>query len=156
IDSRLDATVRVITPAGIELAESRDVFGADPFLDFTLPVDGRYVIKLHDATYSGSPDHLYRLTLHNGPHLDAIMPLAFVPGACTPLTVIGRQFGACAMREARRTSDGLPFEISRDSITDAGDRSLDPSFPCAAWMLVPSAAAVTRWGFEYARVRINV
>ena len=57
----------LLTPAGTELAESRDVFGADPFLDVTLPADGRYVIKVHDATYAGSPDHVYRLTVHDGP-----------------------------------------------------------------------------------------
>ena len=40
IDSRLDATIRMLTPEGTELAESRDVFGVDPFLDVTLPADG--------------------------------------------------------------------------------------------------------------------
>ena len=64
------------TPSGTELAESRDVFGLDPFLDVTLPADGRYVIKVHDAIYAGSTDHVYRLTVHDGPHLDAILPAA--------------------------------------------------------------------------------
>ena len=80
IESRLDATIRILTPALTELAESRDVFGLDPFLDVTLPADGRYVIKVHDAIYAGSPDHFYRLTVHDGPHLDAILPAAVGPG----------------------------------------------------------------------------
>ena len=80
IDSRLDATLRLLDPSNKELAESRDVFGTDPFLDVTLPADGRYVIKVHDAVYAGSPDHVYRLTVHDGPHLDAILPLAAQPG----------------------------------------------------------------------------
>ena len=42
-------------------------FGADPFLDLTLPADGRYVVKVHDVIYAGSPDHLYRLTLPTAP-----------------------------------------------------------------------------------------
>ena len=86
----------VITPAGTELAESRDVFGVDPFLDVTLPADGRYVIKLHDATYAGSPDHVYRLTVHDGPHLDAILPQAAAPGTSATFTLIGRGLGAGA------------------------------------------------------------
>ena len=73
-DSHFDA-------GGTELAESRDVFGLDPFLDVTLPADGRYVIKVHDAIYAGSPDHVYRLTVHDGPHLDAMLPAAVGPGS---------------------------------------------------------------------------
>ena len=55
------------------------MFGLDPFLDVTLPADGRYVIKVHDATYAGSPDHVYRMTVHDGPHLDAVLPAAVGP-----------------------------------------------------------------------------
>ena len=41
IDSRLDATLRLFAGNGRELEESRDAVGADPFLDVTLPADGR-------------------------------------------------------------------------------------------------------------------
>ena len=68
---------------GQEIAENRDFFGADPFLDLTLPADGRYVVKVHDVTYGGSPDHGYRLTLHDGPHLDAIVPAVAEPGVAS-------------------------------------------------------------------------
>ena len=95
------------TPRDTELAESRDVFGADPFLDVTLPADGRYVIKVHDAVYAGSPDHVYRLIVHDGPHLDAILPLAAQPGshgslhADRPRPRPGRG-GRCRELEGRR------------------------------------------------------
>ncbi len=79
IDSPLDATVRVLDARGAELAESRDALGADPFVDVTLPADGRYVIKVHDVTYSGSADHVYRLTVRDGPTLDAAAPPIAAP-----------------------------------------------------------------------------
>ena len=107
IDSRLDATIRVLTPSGTELAESRDVFGLDPFLDVTLPADGRYVIKVHDAIYAGSTDHVYRLSVHDGPHLDAILPAAADPGSPTTFTIIGRGLGVGASVDSRLKAGGL-------------------------------------------------
>jgi hypothetical protein len=155
IDSRLDATIRVISPDGTELAESRDVFGADPFLDVTLPADGRYSIKLHDATYAGSPDHFYRLTVHEGPHLDAILPMAALPGTPVPFTLIGRGLGGLAITDGRDKADGRALErvVTTISLPEIARR--EPGPWSGARMFVPSAAAVTRHGFEYAHVRVN-
>jgi hypothetical protein len=94
IDSPLDATVRVLDARGAELAESRDAFGADPFVDVTLPADGRYVIKVHDVTYAGSADHVYRLTVRDGPTLDVAMPPIAAPSRLADLTLLGRNLRA--------------------------------------------------------------
>ncbi len=94
VDSPLDATVRVLDARGAELAESRDAFGADPFVDVTLPADGRYVIKVHDVTYAGSADHIYRLTVRDGPTLDAAAPPIAAPGRLADLTLLGRSLRA--------------------------------------------------------------
>lgn len=105
IDSRLDATIRLLRNDGTEFAESRDIFGADPFLDVVLPAAGRYIIKIHDAIYAGSPDHVYRLIVHDGPHVDAIIPLAAQDGVGASFAVIGRGLGnnAIADRASRQT-----------------------------------------------------
>ena len=95
-----------LTPDGTELAESRDVFGADPFLDVMLPATARYVIKVHDAIYAGSPDHVYRLTVHDGPHLDAILPQAASAGTPATFTLIGRGLGAGATLDPRLKGRG--------------------------------------------------
>src|SRR5579864_2029036 len=76
IDSRLDAIVRVYGPDGRELAEREGGAGPDPFLDLKLPADGRYTVKVHDVIYAGSTDHFYRLMVHDGPHLDTVLPRA--------------------------------------------------------------------------------
>jgi hypothetical protein len=155
IDSRLDATVRLIGPAGTELAESRDVFGADPFLDITLPTDGRYVIKLHDAIFASSPDHFYRLKVHDGPHLDAIMPQAAAPGASVPFTLIGRGLGGSAEPYVSERAEGRELERAFATITVPLAACPAPGSSNGTRMLVPSAAAVNRLGIEYAHVRIS-
>ena len=129
IDSRLDATIRIWTPTGTELAESRDVNGLDPFVDVTLPVDGRYVIKVHDATYAGSPDHVYRLTVHDGPQLDAVLPAAVGPGPAPEFTLIGRGLGAGATADRRLMTEGVAFERLSlpNPIREAALLATDPS-----------------------------
>jgi hypothetical protein len=126
IDSRLDATVRVLTASGKELAESHDVFGADPFLDLTLPADGTYLIKIHDSVYAGSPDHFYRLAIHDGPHIDAILPRALAEGAGGTFIVLGRGLGAHAATAPGLKADGSPLQQLPVSLAPAEARAEDP------------------------------
>jgi hypothetical protein len=57
IDSKLNATVIVADAAGRDLLVERRG-GA---LDFTVPKDGTYVIKVHELTFKGGPAFYYRL-----------------------------------------------------------------------------------------------
>ncbi|MBI1348239.1 serine protease [bacterium] len=57
IDSKLDAVVIIADAAGRDLLVERRG-GA---LDFTVPANGQYVIKLHELTYKGGPEFFYRL-----------------------------------------------------------------------------------------------
>jgi hypothetical protein len=104
IDSRLDAVLHVLDPSGAEIALAHDHFGPDPFLDLTLPADGRYVVRVHDVIYNGSAEYGYRLALHDGPHLDAVVP----PTAATPLGLLGRNLGATVAPGP--SLDGRPLE----------------------------------------------
>jgi hypothetical protein len=155
IDSRLDATLRLLTPSGTEIAESRDVFGLDPFLDVTLPADGRYVIKVHDATFAGSPDHVYRLTVHDGPQLDVVLPAAVRPGPVPEFTLIGRALGPGAVVAPLLTADGRAFErlslpqAIRDAALVASDSAV------GARSFVTPSALVPRLGVDFGFVRIN-
>jgi hypothetical protein len=155
IDSRLDATIHLLDPAGMEIAESRDVFGIDPFLDVTLPADGRYVLKIRDAIYAGSPEHVYRLTIHDGPHIDAVLPVAAEPGRREAFTVIGRGLGAGAAIEPQLRPEGRVFErlaLALD-VPDSTRLAVNPRSP--ARLFVPSSSAAARDGFEWSHVRIS-
>jgi hypothetical protein len=155
IESRLDATIRILTPSGTELAESRDVFGLDPFLDVRLPADGRYVIKVHDAIYAGSPDHFYRLTIHDGPHLDAILPAAIQASAPVSLTLIGRGLSAGALPDPTLATEGHVFErlTLPNPLRDAALLVADPFGPARSF--VPPSATNLRRGVDFNYVRAN-
>ena len=126
LEGRLDATLRVFGPDGRELVENRDARDSDPFLDLTLPTDGRYVIKVHDVTYTGSVEHGYRLTLSDGPWVDAIVPSVATPGVPTVFTVLGRNLGGTPAPEL--TIDGATLERKTLQLTVAGG-DLNSAFP---------------------------
>jgi len=143
LESRLDATLRVYGPDGREFAQNRDAHGSDPFLDLTLPSDGRYVIKVHDVVYNGSPDHPYRLTLSDGPRIEAIIPKIATSGVPSTFTLIGRHLGGTPATEL--LVEGAPLERKTVTLTPSGG-DLDPSNPSLD--LLASGAAPRR-GFEF-------
>ena len=155
IDSRLDATIRILTPSGTELGESRDVYGLDPFLDVTLPADGRYVIKVHDATYAGSGDHVYRLTVHDGPQLDSVLPAAVGPGSAPEFSLIGRGLGAGATVDPVLMTDGRAFERLNlpNPIRDAALLGNEPGV--GALGFAAASTVVPRQGIDFRHVRIS-
>jgi hypothetical protein len=63
IDSKLDAVVIVADSAGRDLLVER----RGGVLDFNVPADGRYVIKVHELTFKGGPEFFYRLGLWEQP-----------------------------------------------------------------------------------------
>ncbi|HTN77855.1 MAG TPA: PPC domain-containing protein [Pirellulaceae bacterium] len=90
IDSKMDATLAIINPAGREVARNRDTAGKDPVLDFAAPADGDYTLLVYDFTYGGGPEHSYRLAVHSAPQVDFVFPPAGVPGSQGPFTIYGR------------------------------------------------------------------
>lgn len=76
IDSKLTPVLIVADALGHDLMVERQG-GA---VDFTVPNDGKYVIRIHDLTYTGGPTHFYRLSLRE---LPAGMPLAQTPSTAT-------------------------------------------------------------------------
>lgn len=63
IDSKLAPVVIIADAAGNDLLVERRG-GA---LDFTVPADGRYLIKVHELTFQGGPTYFYRLVLRELP-----------------------------------------------------------------------------------------
>jgi hypothetical protein len=90
VDSLLDGTLLILDGKGKELGYSGDYAGKDPFLDFTAPEDGDYVVKIWDFVYGGSADDVYRLQISSLPHIDAVIPAAVKPGAKTTVMILGR------------------------------------------------------------------
>ncbi len=89
IGSGLDSRLEVRDPSGRVIAENSDAFGADSFVRFTAPADGRYVVRIHDVRFDGLQHFVYRLTISAGPWLDSVFPLGGQRGAKTTLQLVG-------------------------------------------------------------------
>lgn len=90
IDSRMQPRLEIFTPAGKMLAHATADIMRDPLLDFTIPADGEYVLKVYDIVYSGSADHFYRLSIHTGPHIDFVIPSSGLPNTAGTYSLYGR------------------------------------------------------------------
>lgn len=143
IDSRADLTLVVCDAAGRQLARDRDSYGRDPFIDFTAPADGDYLVRAYDFLYAGSNEYVYRLTLSTGPRVEFAFPPVVTAGQDAAVTVYGRGLPGGKPAQAA-SADGPALE------------RLDVKLPAAA--LVASAApgspvgAARSWGALVERV----
>ena len=90
IQSRLNATMVLMNPAGKELVRARDTIGSDPVLDFTAPAEGFYVLKVFDGVYGGGPDYFYRLSVTPSAYVDFVFPPSAPAGSNNQFTIYGR------------------------------------------------------------------
>ena len=86
IDSKMAPVLVIQNAGGLELERNR--FGES--LDFTADADGDYFTAIHDFTYGGGAEHMYRLTVSQRPYIDFIVPPVGKPGSNAQYTVYGR------------------------------------------------------------------
>jgi len=69
IDSRMDPTLVLVSPDGIELARANDhsPLDRDAAFTFKAPAEGTYLLKVHDFTFTGGGEHPYRLLASTQP-----------------------------------------------------------------------------------------
>jgi hypothetical protein len=108
IDSRMDATLELYDGAGRLLELVRDFNHHDPLIDFLVPADGHYVVKIYDSQYRGGADYFYRLGISTAPYVDFVYPPAGLPGAKGTYTVYGRNLPGGS--PAGVSLDGQPLE----------------------------------------------
>ena len=123
IDSKLRAVLELSDDQGKHLLSSRGYFGVDPLIDFQVPVDGAYVIKIYDLTYSGSAEHFYRLDIDTGPRVAFTLPAVVQKGKPARVALYGWNLKTGDARVAglpaassEISSDVLPAETSFDRI----------------------------------------
>ncbi len=88
--SPLDARLEIHAPDGRMLAENDDAEGRDPRVRFTAPMDAVYTVQVDDSTLGGSQAHVYRLTITNGPWVDAGFPLGGRRGQPVTVKAVGQ------------------------------------------------------------------
>lgn len=95
IDSKLDGYLTLYDATGRELAASQDEAirseKYDPLIDFDVPADGDYYLKLVDFTYSGGgKEYAYRLQIGTQPLIDFVLPTGGKRGETSTFTLFGR------------------------------------------------------------------
>jgi len=89
IDSRLSAVLELYDNNGRRIAVNRGSAGIDPMIDFRVPADGDYVVKLFDLVFSGSGEHYYRLEVDTGPRVAFAVPCVVQRGKPARVTLYG-------------------------------------------------------------------
>lgn len=116
IDSRLRAVLEVFDATGRRLAVNRGYFGVDPLLDFPVPQDGSYFVRVSDLTSIGGADHFYRLEIDTGPRVAFTVPTVIPQGQKSTVTVYGWNLShGQAARNRPGELDRVEVEIAADS-----------------------------------------
>ena len=59
----VDAQLELVDPTGKVVAEAQDTLGLDPVIEYTVPSDGLYAVRVQLVAYRGFPQAVYRLTV---------------------------------------------------------------------------------------------
>lgn len=112
IDSKLNAVVIIADAMGRDLLVER----RGGVLDYTIPADGKYIIKVHELTFKGGHDYFYRLGLWEQP-------------SGTPIV---RQPGTQPVNSFSWPPTGLPAEpqLTEAEPNNDGMRAMKISLPC--------------------------
>ena len=129
IDSTLDGVMWLSDSSGKELAMSQDEEirdeKRDPFIDFNVPADGDYSIKISDFIYDGGDNFFYRLSVTASvPYIDFILPNGAPPGSTTPITFYGRNLPGGEKTDL--VIDGHPIQkVVRPITVPGGEAAMD-------------------------------
>ncbi|HVA49203.1 MAG TPA: PPC domain-containing protein [Pirellulales bacterium] len=144
IDSRMDATMELYDAAGKQLARSRDFNRRDPLIDFSVPADGDYFLKLFDFVYGGGGEHFYRFAVSTGPYVDYLLPPCGLPGTKGTFTLYGRNLPGGVPADGLAI-EGRPLEKLAVEMDVPGDKPTERVPP--GTLAKPDEAELD--GFEY-------
>ncbi|MEZ0266743.1 MAG: PPC domain-containing protein [Phycisphaerae bacterium] len=88
--SKIDASLALFDPAGKRVASDEDTNGMDPLIDYTVPADGRYVLRIQDLQFKGGVNYGYIIRAGEIPYVDAIFPMGAQRGSPINLELTGR------------------------------------------------------------------
>ena len=86
LDSRMSPVMLLRSEVGERLARTN----ADGLIDFTAPVNGNYLIQVHDAIFRGGTELFFRLENSSGAHVDFVSPPIVPSFSESEITLFGR------------------------------------------------------------------
>ena len=137
IDSPLRLVLELFDSTGRRVAVNRGYFGSDPLLDFRVPVDGTYVVAVHDLISTGGVECYYRLDIDTGPRVAFSVPSVIERGKTSRVQLYGWNLNR------DETSAALETEINENSAS--GVRSQLSGGYDSVEVEIPAALAVAAW-----------
>jgi hypothetical protein len=112
IDSRINPELKLYDSTGKQIAYHRPPPGQDALVEWAVPADGDYYVRVCQFTYTqGGPEFFYRLNVATGPWIDAVFPPVVFPGKSAELTFYGRNLpGGKPLAEG--TMSARPLEVA--------------------------------------------
>ena len=122
LGSRLDPYLTLLDTAGAVLAKNDD-FGEtrEPLIVFTPATDGTLMVRVRDSLNTGSPRHVYRLTVGELPYLTSVYPLGRRRGSTRRVRVNGANLGTAARGVVGVSSPDSPDLAPVEVVTPAGE-----------------------------------
>jgi len=142
IDSPLRAVLEVFDATGQRLAVNRGYFGIDPLISFDVPDDGVYRVRVFDLVYSGSADHVYRLSIDTGPRVAFSVPAFAQADTSSRIKLFGWNLG----RDSKQTAGSRYETVEVDIAAPPFGPPQSESSP-APFRLTP--AQIETEGFAY-------
>lgn len=105
IDSRMDPVLILYDEQRRELRWARQT----GLIDFIIPADGTYVLRVHDFLNQGGAEQFYRLSVSTAPRVDVVLPAAGQPGAKSRFRLAGRNLPG-GQPTKLRSADGQPLD----------------------------------------------
>ncbi|HWE04555.1 MAG TPA: c-type cytochrome domain-containing protein [Tepidisphaeraceae bacterium] len=78
----------------------------DPLLAFTMPADGRYIVKVADLSGAGSADNFYRLSVGDYAYVTGTFPLSVAANSETKLQLLGHNLPKNASVTVKSAGEG--------------------------------------------------
>lgn len=116
IDSQLRAVLEVYDATGKRLAVNRGHAGIDPLIDFMVPADGKYTVKIFDLSYLGTANHFYRLDIDTKPRVEFAFPCVVERGKSTKVKFFGRNLVPSGINK-RKPENALELDSIEVEVT---------------------------------------
>lgn len=145
-------------------------FDPDPVLFYKIPVEGNYIIRVHDSVYRGREDFVYRINVGELPFLMGISPLGATAGSSIELTYQGGNLGPNFKKKYEvpeqpgmhllsaevngRRSNAIPFQV--DALNEEPERENNNSLGSANEVKPPvvvNGRIETRGDVDYFRLK---
>lgn len=151
LDTEFDPMLYLYSSQGTTLASNSDYNGRDPLLDFTAAAAGEYIIEVRDLTYRNGA--VYRLLIHDQPHVENVFPRAVQAGKTESLVALGRNLPN-AVASTWKIGDSAPLQQSVVSFTASPELLAIGGFRFLEhpthYSVLPTAATCTLVGDQFA------